>query len=132
MSNLRENVRRRAGRRCEYCHLPERFSPFRFQLDHVIAKKHRGPKELLNLAWSCADCNAHKGSDLSSIDPETGTMQRLFNPRTNVWAEHFKVEDGEITGITAIGRSTVELLCFNRPDRVALRSELREAGLFAL
>ncbi len=95
---------RRAEARCEYCHLPERFATLRFQQDHVIALKHRGPTVLENLAWSCADGNAHKGSDLTGLDPTTGRLERLFNPRTDRWAEHFQWNGAELIGMTAMGR----------------------------
>jgi len=36
-----------------------------------------------------AVCNKHNSADLASIDPETGEMQRLFNPRRDQWREHF-------------------------------------------
>jgi hypothetical protein len=129
-AKTREEVRRQAGGKCEYCHLPERFSPLRFQVDHVVAKKHRGGEEIDNLAWSCADCNAHKGADLSSVNPETGRLERLFNPRTDHWAEHFSWEHGLLRAKTPVGRVTVALLQINRVERVALRLELIEGGLF--
>ena len=77
---LREALRSRAAGRCEYCHLPEWLATLRFQHDHVVARKHRGLTTLDNLAWSCADCNAHKGSDLAGVDPETGQLERLERP----------------------------------------------------
>lgn len=127
---LREALRWRAGARCEYCRLPERFATFRFQQDHVIARKHSGPTHLENLAWSCADCNAHKGSDLTGLDPSTGRLERLFNPRTDRWDEHFQWDGAELVGMTAMGRVTVALLQLNREERVALRRELMAAALF--
>ena len=130
-AKLREKVRRQASGRCEYCRLPERVSPLRFQVDHIIAKKHRGGEALRNLAWSCADCNAHKGSDLSGIDPDTSRLEHLYNPRIDLWEEHFICERGEMRGKTAIGRVTVTLLEMNRPERVALRFELIASGLLS-
>lgn len=127
---LREALRRRAGARCEYCHLPDRFATLRFQQDHIIALKHRGPTVLENLAWSCADCNAYKGSDLSGLDPRSGRLERLFNPRTDRWEEHFQWNGAELVGMTVMGRVTVALLQINREERVAVRRELMGAALF--
>ena len=127
---LREALLRRAGSRCEYCHLPESFATLRFQQDHVIALKHRGATDLENLAWSCADCNAHKGSDLTGFDPVTKTLKRLFNPRVHQWEEHFGWDGPELTGRTAIGRATVALLQINREERIAVRRELIAGHLF--
>jgi len=126
----REALSTRAGAKCEYCHMPERFVTLRFQQDHVIARKHRGAKTLANLAWSCPDCNAHKGSDLSGLDPKTGKLERLFNPRTDRWNEHFAWNGAELAGRTSIGRVTVALLQINREERIAVRRELMAAALF--
>ena len=83
-----------------------------------------------NLAWACADCNSYKGTDLTGIDPETGRIERLFNPRSDVWSEHFAWEGGVMRPKTAIGRVTVTLLKINLPARVDVRRELMAAGLF--
>jgi hypothetical protein len=47
-----------------------------------------------------------------AIDPETGNRIPLFNPRTQVWSEHFAwIDDGlRITGKTSVGRATVIVL----------------------
>ena len=47
---IRELVRERAGRRCEYCHLPEAFSSIPFEVDHIIAEQHGGKTVANNLA----------------------------------------------------------------------------------
>ena len=73
------------------------------------------------MAWSCFWCNAHKGTDLASIDLENGRTVRLFNPRQDHWREHFQLQDGRIIPLTAIGRVTVRLLQFNRPETVMSR-----------
>jgi hypothetical protein len=49
----------------------------------------------------------------------------LFNPRNDVWSDHFAVRGGRINGLTPKGRATVRLLNMNAPRRV----ELREAWL---
>jgi hypothetical protein len=40
--SLRQTERERAGRRCEYCQLPDNVVSTPFQVDHVIAEKHEG------------------------------------------------------------------------------------------
>src|SRR6516162_8389791 len=83
-------VRQRAGLRCEYCHLTEAQSPVaKLQVEHIVPKKHGGVDDLANLALACIDCNLHKGANLTGIDPETGKLVELFNPRTQEWTEHF-------------------------------------------
>jgi hypothetical protein len=42
----------------------------------------------------------HKGPNLSSIDPETGNVTPLFNPRLQTWNEHFVLEGVHIKGLT--------------------------------
>lgn len=132
VTDLREAPSGRAGAKCEYCHMPQRFTTLRFQQDHVISRKHRGAKTLENLAWSCADCNAYKGSDLAGLDPETGRLEHLFNPRTDRWEDHFEWNGTELVGKTASGRVTVALLQVNRVERVAVRRELMAAARFPL
>ncbi|MDA1252820.1 MAG: HNH endonuclease [Planctomycetota bacterium] len=49
--SLKEQVRRRAGNRCEYCRIHQHHDPFyTFPIDHVIAVQHRGTTTLENLA----------------------------------------------------------------------------------
>jgi hypothetical protein len=127
---LRERVRNRAGRTCEYCLLAEEHGFLPFEIDHIIAEKHRGQTTLINLAWSCFDCNRFKGSDIASLDPVSNRLTRLFNPRRQKWTEHFGVGNGEILPLTAVGRVTVEMLKLNLPARVEVRAMLAQAGRY--
>jgi 5-methylcytosine-specific restriction endonuclease McrA len=90
-SALRTLVQRRAGHRCEYCLLHEEDADLPHEPDHVIARKHRGETREENLAWTCFACNRHKGSDLASIDVQTGQIVRLFNPRLDQWTSVWRV-----------------------------------------
>ncbi|MDQ2100188.1 MAG: HNH endonuclease signature motif containing protein [Tychonema bourrellyi B0820] len=110
---LRREVFQRAEGRCEYCRLHQDFSIYTHEVDHVVARKHGGKTVLENLALSCLPCNRYKGSDLTSIDPQTGEITRLFDPRSDVWPEHFILENGRIIGLSAIGRTTIFLLKIN-------------------
>jgi hypothetical protein len=70
-----------------------------------------------------------KGTNLSSLDPETGEKVDLFDPHNDEWNEHFSQLDGRILGISPIGRATARLLKMNAPRRVELRQQwLEEAG----
>lgn len=126
---LRRSVRTRAGDRCEYCHLPRAFSPLPFHVDHIVARKHRGRTTAANLAYCCSSCNLHKGSDLTSIDPRTERLTRLFDPRRDHWATHFRWAGDRSVGRTGIGRTTVAVLDVNARDKRSLRSALLRAGL---
>ena len=55
---------------------------------------------------------------------ETGELTRLFNPRTDTWNQHFRIQAGRIIGLTPVGMTTVYVLNMNRPDRVRVRLEL--------
>lgn len=127
---LRTSAQDRAQHRCEFCLLHEEDGWEPHQPDHVIARKHRGLTESKNLAWTCAICNRHKGTDLASIDDVTDRIVRLFNPRRDRWARHFRMSRGKILPRTPIGRVTVFLLQLNRPDRVRIRQILRKKGLY--
>ncbi|MEL7502296.1 MAG: HNH endonuclease signature motif containing protein [Cyanobacteria bacterium J06554_6] len=118
---LRQQVIDRAKGRCEYCCLPDRVGFFSHEVDHVIAVKHDGSTTLENLAYACWRCNRYKGSDLGSFDPKTGKFCLLFNPRRQLWDENFTMEEGEILGKTAAGRTTAKLLKFNTAERIQER-----------
>lgn len=99
------------------------------EIDHVISRKHGGSDEADNLALSCALCNKHKGSDLTSIDPDTGQIVLLYHPRRNSWSDHFQLHEAQFIGLTPTGRATIRLLQLNRSDRVEERQLLIAAGI---
>jgi HNH endonuclease len=127
---LRKFIIQQADGKCEYCRIHQDFSIYIHEIDHTIATKHGGLTELSNLALACLSCNRHKGSDLTSIDPITKVITRLFNPRTDRWAEHFELIDGRIVGITPIGNTTVFLLRFNTTVAIADRLLLISQGIY--
>lgn len=126
---IRNEVRQRAGNRCEYCRLrqeDEEENPF--HIEHIIAQQHGGTGAQENLALACSWCNAVKGPNLSSIDPDSGELTRLYHPRKDHWAEHFRREGPYILGLTAVGRTTAWLLRFNDTDNLNQRHLLLELG----
>ena len=124
---LRRLVGDRANQACEYCLVPEIAVLVPHEIDHIIAEKHGGQTDESNLALACTLCNKHKGSDLASIDPLSGEIVRLYNPRRDLWCDHFQLEAGKITPLTSIGRVTVKLLQINRPERIKERQLLLQA-----
>jgi hypothetical protein len=120
----------RARGRCEYCHFPLVAAELPFHIDHIIAEKHGGPTKSENLAWACFSCNLRKGSNIAGLDPFTGVLTRLFNPRSDTWREYFGWESTLLRGITAIGRTTIAVLDINDPDVKAIRQSLMEEGVF--
>jgi hypothetical protein len=127
--SLRRLVRARSGERCEYCLIPEPLTLAPHWVDHIVAEKHGGHTEEDNLALSCVLCNQHKGSDLTSIDPESGKITPLFHPRRDRWLDHFLLVGARIDPLTAIGRVTVRLLQLNQPERVEERKLQARLGL---
>jgi len=121
---LRRLIIERAKNRCEYCLLPAGVAFFPHEVDRVIAEKHGGQTEAENLAFACWRCNRHKGSDLGSFDPQTRNFSLLFNPRRQIWTEHFGFQAEQIIGLTPEGRTTVSLLLLNTNERLAERRTL--------
>lgn len=127
-AELRKLVIQRASKRCEYCLIHQDFSIYTHEVDHIIAVKHGGETTADNLALSCLSCNRHKGSDFATIDQVTKEIVPLFNPRHQVWDEHFYTENARIEGKTQIGQATARLLQFNVPNRVLQRQVLISRG----
>jgi len=118
-------VRRRGKGACEYCRMPQRYYPtVPFPLDHIIARQHGGLTESSNLAISCLHCNGHKGPNIAGIDPKSGKLTPLYNPRRHKWSRHFRFAGPTIIGRTAIGRATVAVLALNHPDFISVRVAL--------
>ena len=121
--STRALVRSRAGDRCEYCQLRQEDSPLaKLHIEHIVPKKHGGTDDENNLALACIDCNLHKGSNLTGLDPLTGQVTELFHPRRHHWDDHFERRGIYLMGKTPAGRTTVEVLAMNSDDQLALRS----------
>ena len=126
----RTQVWARADYRCEYCRLHQDHSELVHHVEHIVARKHGGTDDLENLCIACERCNLFKGSDLAGIDPETGQLERLFDPRSQAWEEHFELRGAFIVGKTPIGRTTVRVLSMNAGQRLQLRAVLVSQGLY--
>ena len=121
-AELRQLVAARAGGRCEFCRIAQEHVPYvRFWIEHLTARQHGGGDELDNLGFSCPWCNRRKGPNLSAIDPASGAVVLLFNPRTQDWDEHFRVVDHTVMGLSPEGRATIALLGLNDERRLGLR-----------
>lgn len=128
--SLRRLVIERANERCEYCLLPQSASLHKHEPDHIIPRQHGGSTSFENLALACFRCNRHKGPNLGSLDPDTGELVGLYNPRRHRWTDHFRIEDGVIQPLTPEARVTVIVLRLNSDERVAERRRLIAAGLY--
>lgn len=128
---LRQTVIRRAGNRCEYCLLPQSARVIKHQIEHILPLQHDGRTTAENLALACSRCNLNKGTNVAVYDLVTTNLTPLFNPRTQVWLEHFQITDnGMIESLTASARVTIRILRFNDEERIEERRELITAGLY--
>lgn len=127
---LRRRIAAQARYRCGYCLTLEAVSGIPLTLEHLIPKAKGGEDTEENLWLSCRLCNEAKGVLIEALDPETNATAPLFNPRIQVWTDHFMWSDdqSQIIGITAIGRATVRALSLNSELRIRARLLWIEAG----
>jgi HNH endonuclease len=130
-SPLRVRIEERAGGRCEYCQAPQRVCGYRFHLEHVTPVALGGSDDESNRALACASCNLAKADRGSGRDPLTGEEVLLFDPRTQIWRDHFAWAEDQrtLTGLTATGRATITTLDMNSELRQAARPFWFDAGL---
>jgi len=101
-----------------------------FHVEHVIPSSRHGRTTLENLAWACPGCNLGKADRMEAPDPETGRMAALFDPRKDVWGDHFRWKGHEMAALTPVGRATIVALDLNRPRRILIRRAEEIFGLF--
>ncbi len=126
----RQIVAVRAHHVCEYCLIAEEDAFFKFQIEHIISRKHSGSSELENLALSCVFCNRYKGSDIASLNPETNELVQFYNPRTMRWREHFYLNEVIIEPLTEIGEATIRILQMNHDEQILERQVLQRRGRY--
>jgi HNH endonuclease len=120
---LKRLVIQRSGDRCEYCGLSQAGQVATFHIDHVMPEMLGGATTAANLALACVSCSLRKGARQWLEDPETGEVVSIFNPRQQIWPEHFTWKGVEVVGLTATGRATIRALSLNRPIMLAIRAE---------
>ena len=127
---MRHQIRQRANYLCEYCHASEQWQYVRFIVDHVIPLAQSGADTSDNLALACFHCNRRKADRLTAVDPASGEEIPLFNPRRDVWGEHFiwSADGLLIIGLTPAGRATVAALALNRAWTSNIRAADRAVG----
>jgi len=65
------------------------------EFDHLIPQAAGGITHEENLWLACRRCNAFKGTETHVRDPHGAERVALFNPRQQVWVDHFACsEDG--------------------------------------
>ena len=129
-AEIRREVIIRADGFCEYCRSNSRFADSPFDVEHILPESKGGKSELVNLALACHGCNLFKSNKTEFFDAVSDKTVRLFNPRIDVWEEHFSwpSDFAEIVGLTAIGRATINTLNLNREGLVNQRRMLYRFG----
>jgi hypothetical protein len=120
---LRDRVAAQARHRCGYCLTQQTVVGTPMELDHLIPEALGGRTEEANLWLACSLCNDAKNCRISALDPDSGVMVRLFNPREQAWSDHFRWSEygDHVVALTSIGRATLDALNLNRPVLVQAR-----------
>ena len=122
-AHLQRIVLRRSNGRCEYCQLAQTGQEATFHIDHVTPVAAGGQTVADNLALACVSCSLRKGARQFAVDPQTNATVALFNPRRDVWAEHFAWNGARLSALTPTGRATIDALALNRPLILSIRAE---------
>lgn len=127
---LRERVALRSRLRCGYCLTAETITGTALVVDRLIPEALGGAAIEDNLWMACNQCNLHKADRITARDPITDSWVPLFNPRRQVWSEHFAWTPTAdyIVGLTPIGRGTVQALQLNRSLLAQVRRGWVKAG----
>lgn len=99
---------------------------------HVEHINPAGGDYLDNLCLACPNCNLSKAAAVTAVDPDTGEEVPLFNPRNQIWSQHFAWVDNYavIRGLAPTGRAT--RFKMNRPRIVLARKRWVQAGLHSV
>jgi len=130
-TEVERRIRDTARQRCGYCLSPQHLVMARLEIEHIIPLARGGDNTEANMWLACPICNRYKGDKVMARDPLTGANVPLFNPREQVWTEHFRwIDNGlRIAGLTSIGRATVQALHLSDdPDVLEVRSYWILAG----
>ena len=101
-----------------------------FHVEHIVPRSRGGQSVLDNLAWACPGCNLCKSDQVEVVDPLSGNLVSLFDPRSNPWSDHFTWDGYLIVPLTAIGRATISALNMNHDRRILIRQAEELFGLF--
>ncbi len=129
-ASLRKKIAEDAGFRCGYCLTAQEFTAMPMHIEHIIPLAANGETVEDNLWLACPLCNGYKATKIGGIDVQSGQEVPLFNPRHQLWQEHFQWDSGgvKIVGITPIGRVTVVALNLNNEHFMRARRRWVLAG----
>jgi 5-methylcytosine-specific restriction endonuclease McrA len=80
----RRQIAEEAKYRYGYCQTQEVVSGIPLTVEHMTPKAKGGSDDSANLWLSCRLHNEKKGIFIEAMDPETGDLVSLFNPRTQM------------------------------------------------
>lgn len=128
---IREFIAQRAHFRCEYCQSRADCACESFEAEHIIPQSQTGSSRPDNLAFTCRGCNSRKSDRTTALDPLSLQLEPLFNPRMDLWTEHFAWDDAftHVIGLSPTGRATVNALQLNRQGLVNLRKLMILGGI---
>lgn len=121
--SLRRLATQRADNRCEYCGISQIGQVATFHIDHIVPVVAGGETTAANLALACVSCSLRKGARQKLEDLETSEIVSVFNPRQQIWKEHFTWNGVQIVGLTSTGRATIQALDLNRLTMLVIRAE---------
>ncbi len=115
---------------CAYCYTTEANTGQPMTVDHISPQCLGGETMFDNLCFACRRCNEFKSGATTAQDPLTGEVVALFNPRRQVWAEHFQwdASGAWIVGLIATGRVTIVALNMNNSVIVDTRRRWVSVG----
>lgn len=117
----------RANGCCEYCQTCDANTGQTLHIEHIDPD---GGDGLENLCLSCANCNLHKAKATQFPDPLTKVLVSLYNPRLQVWSEHFAWDKSGVyvEGISEIDRATIDRLKMNDAKIIFARGRWLSGG----
>ena len=129
---LDAKIRAQAKNRCGYCLVPQKLVSYKLEIEHIFPKGKGGETKEENLWLSCRQCNLNKSLKTHGFDAVTFERIKLFNPREQVWAEHFVWSENKILiiGKTPCGRATVSALQLNSDLQRTAREFWKLTGIF--
>jgi len=127
---VRHQVTLDAGERCSYCRSPA-LAGVPMVIDHIIPLVAGGTSNIENLCLACYRCNEFKNLKTSVRNPHSGQIILLFNPRTQLWSDHFGWSENGLLVVahTPNGQATLDLLHLNSDWLVRARGIWILAGI---
>lgn len=115
---------------CAYCQTTQGNSGSPMVVEHIVPRQKSGETRFNNLCFACHRCNEFKGAITAMVDPLTGQMTSLFDPRQQNWSDHFAwdITNIRLLGLTATGRVTIIALNMNNEIIVDSRKKWVQAG----